>query len=87
VVPIQIYELQYEQVVADQERVSREMMEFCDLDWDDRCMAFHKTDRAVKTNPIDVRQPIYGSSIGRWRRFESELEPLRQALAGESSLS
>ncbi len=83
VLPSPILEVPYERLVADQEQVTREMLDFCHLDWDDRCLAFYETDRPVMTNPIDVRRPIYGSSIERWRKFESHLGPLRRALAGE----
>jgi hypothetical protein len=69
--------------VADQEGVSRRLLAFCGLDWDDRCLRFHETERAVRTlSALQVRRPLYGSSVGRWRRYEPFLGPLREALAG-----
>ena len=80
--PIEVFEVDYEQLVADQEQVSRDLIAFCDLTWSDECLAFHETDRPVKTT-FEVRRPIYASSVGRWRRFEKHLEPLERALEGK----
>jgi tetratricopeptide (TPR) repeat protein len=80
--PIQVWEVQYEELVADPERGCRDLLQFCGLEWDPHCLDFHQTQRPVKTEP-GVRQPVYRSSIARWRRFEAHLAPLRQALAGE----
>jgi tetratricopeptide (TPR) repeat protein len=83
VLPLRMHEVVYEDLVADQERISRELVAFCGLPWDDRCLAFHKNPRAVKTvSRLQVRQPIYTHAVGRWKRFESHLGPLRDALAG-----
>ena len=82
--PMQIFEVQYEELVENQEPISRQMVAFCGLEWDDRCLAFHKKERAVQTaSSIQVRQPIYRSSIGRWRRYESHLRPLIEALQND----
>ncbi len=86
VLPLRMYEVVYEELVADQERISREMIAFCGLNWDDRCLAFHKNTRHVKTvSRLQVRQPIYTRSVARWKRFEKYLQPLRDALAGTPS--
>jgi tetratricopeptide (TPR) repeat protein len=83
VLPVEVFELGYEELVADQEGVSRRLLAFCGLDWDDRCLRFHETERAVYTaSVLQVRRPLYGSSVGRWRRYEPFLQPLREALAG-----
>lgn len=50
------------------------------LPWNPACLAFHETQRTVRTNPVGVRQPIYDTSVGRWRRYESHLGPLKAAL-------
>jgi hypothetical protein len=51
------------------------------LPWDDRCLAFHKTDRPVRTaSATQVRQPIYKSAVGRWRVYEQQLGPLLAGL-------
>jgi len=83
VLPLQIYDIDYEQLVADHEAVSRDLISFCGLDWNDQCLEFHKSDRAVQTlSRIQVRQPIYNTSIGRWRHYEKYLKPLVDALKG-----
>jgi FkbM family methyltransferase len=83
VLPLPLYEVQYEDLVANQEKVSRELVAFCGLDWDDRCLSPHETRRPVHTvSVLQVRRPVYTSSVGRWRRYEAYLEPLKAALAG-----
>ena len=81
VLPVPIYELNYENLVFDQENETRKLIDFCGLDWNDACLHFHKTDRTVATASHDqVRKPIYTSSIGRWRSYEKYLDPLIAAL-------
>ena len=70
-------EVQYEDVVADLEEQSRRIVAHCGLEWDAHCLDFHKTDRSVRTaSATQVRQPIYQSSVGRWRAYEAFLGPL-----------
>lgn len=74
-------DVQYEDIVADKEKEARRMLEFCDLEWDAACLDFHKTERTVRTASVtQVRQPIYTSSIERWRKYENHLGPLLEAL-------
>ena len=81
VLPNAMFELSYEDLVASPEAEIRRLLDHCGLPFDAACLDFHKTKRAVQTNSaIQVRQPIYDSSVGRWRHFEEELEPLRIAL-------
>ena len=81
VLPAKMLEIDYEDMIADQEGVSRRLIAHCGLEWDDRCLAFHKTDRAVTTaSAWQVRQPIYKASLKRWQRYERFLAPLRAAL-------
>ncbi len=76
-------ELRYEDLVADLDGEARRMIAFCGLDWDPACLAFHTTERPVRTaSAAQVRQPIYDASIGRWRRYGAELGPLLAALGG-----
>jgi Tfp pilus assembly protein PilF len=83
VLPIRIREVVYEDLVADQERVIRELVASCGLEWDDRCLAFHANPRAVRTmSKLQVRQPIYTRSVGRWKRYEAHLGALKAALDG-----
>ncbi len=75
------YEVQYEDLVADNETQARALIDYCDLEWNDDCLNFHKTKRIVRTASItQVRQPIYNSSVERWRKYEAHLEPLLDAL-------
>ena len=61
------------------------MIEFLGLEWDERCLLFHKSPRDVMTLSYDqVRRPMYAESIGRWRRFESHIGVLRDALEEEN---
>jgi tetratricopeptide (TPR) repeat protein len=79
--PLPLLDVAYEELVADTEGVSRKLVEFCGLDWDPRCLRFFENPRPVRTvSKLQVRQPIYGSSVGRWRRYAAHLAPLRTAL-------
>lgn len=81
VLPSRMLEVRYEELVEHQERVSRELIEFCGLDWDDQCLDFHRNDRAVKTaSMFQVRQPMYASSVGRWKLYDRHLDPLKRQL-------
>jgi tetratricopeptide (TPR) repeat protein len=85
VLPIPILDLAYEDVVGDLEGSARRLIEYCGLEWESTCLEFHRTDRQVKTASLEqVRQPIYDRSIGRWKRFERHLAPLREALGEQS---
>jgi hypothetical protein len=76
-------EVQYEDVVGDLEAQARHIVTHCGLEWDNACLAFDKTKRPVRTaSAIQVRQPIYDTSIGRWREYEDLLQPFVQARAG-----
>lgn len=75
-------EVAYEHLVADQEGQTRRLLDFCGLSWDARCLAFHENAAPVATaSSVQVRQPLYSSSVGRWRRYGAGLEPLRAVLA------
>jgi len=80
-VNLPMLDVKYEEVVSDLERQTQRMLEFLDLPWDSRCLEFHRNPRPVLTASGDqVRQPIYKSSIGRWRRYEKHLGPLIAAV-------
>ena len=81
VLELPMLEVQYEDLVKDQESMSRTIIEFCGLDWTAQCLEFYKSDRITITASYDqVRQPIYARSIDRWRNYESFLTPLLCAL-------
>jgi len=74
-------DVQYEDVIADQETEARRMIDFCGLDWNDACIDFYKHKRSVGTASVSqVRQPIYKSSVERWRHYEKFLGPLLDTL-------
>ena len=78
--PTQLIELAYEDLVADQEGQSRRLIEFLGLPWEDACLAFERNpEPSLTASAAQVRQPIYRSSVALWRRYESELAPLRAA--------
>jgi tetratricopeptide (TPR) repeat protein len=75
--PGRFLEVRYEDTVDDTEAVARRMLEWCGLDWDDRVLKFYETKRPVSTaSVIQVRQPIYTSSKGRWKKWEPYIQPL-----------
>ncbi|MEH6584791.1 MAG: sulfotransferase, partial [Halioglobus sp.] len=79
--PGRIYDLQYEQLVAQPEAEVRKLLHWLDLDWQAGCMDFHKNAAAVNTASISqVRQPIYRGSVEKWRKFEAQLGSLQAAL-------
>jgi len=81
VLPIEIYDLEYERLIDQPERESRSLIDFVGLPWDPACLSPHESESAVRTQSrMQVRQPIYRSSIGRWRRYEKHLGPLIAAL-------
>ena len=82
---LRILDVSYEDLVHDVEATSRRMIEFLDLPWDDACLNFQNTRRHVGTpSSWQVRQPIYDTSIGRWRKFEKHLGPMLAELAPQS---
>jgi tetratricopeptide (TPR) repeat protein len=79
--PGTMLDVQYEEVVANTEEKAREIIAFCGLEWDPQCLKFHESDRPVKTASVSqVRKPVYGSSVARWRRYGPGLQPLIDAL-------
>ncbi len=79
--PEQIHEINYERLIEDHEGETRKLLTFLGLEWDERCRDFHRTHRDVQTASSEqVRQPIYKSSVGGWRRYEQQLKPLLAAL-------
>lgn len=87
VLPAQRFiEVDYEAVVDDLEGQARRLVDFIGLPWDDACLDFHKTRRVVRTASVaQVRQPIYTTSKGRWRKHAAQLGPLLAALGIEAA--
>jgi len=81
VLPGNVLDVHYEQVVADLEGQVRRILDHCGLPWEDACLRFHETDRAVKSASSEqVRQPIYSTSVNTWRNYERHLGPLIEVL-------
>ena len=77
VLPGKILTVHYEHVVGDLERQARRIATHCGLEWEDRMLRYHETERAVKTASSEqVRQPIYSGSVNLWHRYEDELDEL-----------
>lgn len=80
--PGRFLQLQYESLVRDQERTTRELLEYCGLGWDARCLAFHENPAPTATaSTAQVREPLHARFQGRWRRYGAGLEPLQRLLA------
>ena len=70
-------DVSYEEVVDNLEGQARRLIDYCGLPWDDRCLSFHQTSRPIETaSNVQVRRPLYRSSVARWRRYEAYLQPL-----------
>jgi tetratricopeptide (TPR) repeat protein len=83
VLPGRIFEIDYEEIVADVESAARRLVAWCGLEWDPACLAFHATRRVVRTASMaQVREPIYARSVGRWRHYRAHLGPLLE-IVGE----
>jgi hypothetical protein len=81
VLDIPILDVSYEALVADQAGSTRAMLEYCDLEWDDRCLRFYENTRIANTASLDqVRRPVYTRSLGRWRHYEPYIQPLLASL-------
>jgi Sulfotransferase family len=79
--PGRVIDVDHEALVADPERRIRELIGACGLTWNDTVLRFHEAAGPVRTaSSVQVRQPIFSSSIARWRRYEAELAPLFTAL-------
>jgi tetratricopeptide (TPR) repeat protein len=77
VLPIPIHEVDYEETVRDLEGVARRLIAACGLEWEPRCLEFHRLRRPVRTASItQVRQPIYKQSVARWKNYEQSLADL-----------
>jgi hypothetical protein len=78
--PLMCLEVGYESLVGDLEGQARRMVNFLDLVWDPACLSFHTTTRVVRTaSLVQVRQPLHNRSVGRWKNYESMLQPLLEA--------
>ena len=81
VLPLEIHDVANEDLIHHQEAVTRKMLAYCGLEWDERCLTFFNTRRVVQTaSSVQVRKPISGQALGRWKHYRDHLGPLFQAL-------
>ena len=79
--PDRFLDFRYEELVQDPEGQTRLLLEHCGLPWEDACLRFHETPRAVvSASAVQVRSPIFKTSLAKWRRYGSNLKPLVKAL-------
>jgi hypothetical protein len=85
VLDIKIHDVVYEELITNQEAITRNMLDYCGLEWNEQCMNFHQSKRDVHTPSYDqVRKPLYKKSAARWKNYEEELIPLSKRLNVES---
>jgi len=81
VLPGRVLRVQYEDMVSDTETQIRRLLDYCGLEFEDQCLRFYETKRAIRTPSAEqVRQPIYTQGMDQWRNFEAHLDPLKEAL-------
>jgi tetratricopeptide (TPR) repeat protein len=86
--PGQILDVRYEDMVSDLEGQTRRLLDYIGLPWDPTCLKFYENNRAVNTaSAMQVRQPIYNTSVARWKHFEKHLAPLLDTLGNEYKIS
>jgi tetratricopeptide (TPR) repeat protein len=84
ILPVPLLEVDYEETVADLERVARKLVGWCGLEWEPKCLEFYRAKRAVSTaSAVQVRQPVFRSSVGRWKNYEPALGSLFARLERE----
>jgi len=77
VLPVAMLEVSYEETVRDLEQVARRLVARCGLEWEPACLEFHRVRRPVQTaSAVQVRQPLYGGSVGKWQHYADLLKPL-----------
>ena len=81
VLPDSVLEVDYEETVADLEGVARRLVAWCGLEWEPACLEFHETKRPVRTaSVVQVRRPLFRTSVGRWKHYEQPLGSLFASL-------
>ena len=86
VLPGKVHRVIYENMVEDTENEIRNLLKFCELDFEEDCLNFYKTKRTVRTPSSEqVRQPIYNKGIGQWRNFDNWLDTLKKTLSMENN--
>jgi len=81
ILPGRILDVAYEDVVTAQEPTTRRLLDYAGLPFESACLEFHRNPASVVTNSLQVRQPVYDSSLNQWRHYATQLAPLRERLA------
>jgi len=80
--PGRFFDISYEDTARDLEPNARALIDYLELTWEDACLDFHRQDTAVSTaSAVQVREPAHTRSIGRWRHYRTQLQPMREELA------
>ena len=80
--PNKIYDLYYEELTINQKFETMELLKYCNLEWDENCLNFHKNTTAVKTtSAIQVKNKMYQGSSDAWKKYEAYLKPLLDGLS------
>ena len=80
--PGKVYDISYEDLTTNQEDETRKLLEYCELEWDNNCLDFHKNKRTVDTaSVLQVKQKMYQDSSKAWKEYEKYLQPLTEALS------
>jgi len=81
VLSVPVHEVRYEDMVGDTESTCRNIFDFLDIEWDEKCLQYYKSGRFVNTeSQLQVTQPIYTKSVGRWKHYRDHIGPLLTAL-------
>ena len=79
--PNQIYDICYERLTSNQKEETQKLLEYCDLNWDEKCLNFHSNNRAVKTaSALQVRRKMYQGSSEVWKKYTEYLKPIIDGL-------
>ncbi len=82
VLPGRILDVEYGELVATPDTGIRAIIDYCSLEWDEQCLAFHETERGVHSSSLwQVRKPVFTTSVGRWKTYETHLGPLKETLS------
>ena len=79
--PNKIYDISYENLTKNQEKETKNLLKYCELDWNKNCLEFHKTKRPVKTaSALQVRKKIYQGSSEVWKEHKKYIQPIIDGL-------
>ena len=80
-IPNYIYDISYEKLVSSQEAETKKLLDFCNLNWDKKCLNFYENKRGIITASFaQARRPIYKDSVKSWQNYKDELFPLLKIL-------